>query len=57
MEPARPFAYLAALAFLAGFCGYLAISVPVVAKVYDEEPVPAQVSGPTSAEWNHERRI
>jgi hypothetical protein len=57
-NPARPFVWLATLAFLIGFIGYLAVSVPVVATVYDERPAkPARVSGPVSAEWNIERRV
>ena len=57
-NPVRPFAWLAALAFLVGFIGYLAVSVPVVATVYDERPMePARVSGPVSDEWNIERRV
>lgn len=55
-NPARPFAFLAALAFLAGFVGYLAVSLPVVATVAEPE-TPARVSGPTSAEWNLERHV
>ena len=56
-NPVRPFAWLAALAFLLGFIGYLAVSVPVVATVYDDRPEPARVSGPVSDEWNIERRV
>jgi hypothetical protein len=56
-HPARPFAFLAALSFLAGFVGYLALSLPVVSTVLDEPEAPARVSGPTSAEWNLERHV
>lgn len=57
-NPVRPFAWLAALAFLLGFIGYLAVSAPVVATVYDQRAAePARVSGPVSDEWNIERRV
>lgn len=57
-NPIRPFAWLATLAFLLGFIGYLAVSAPVVATVYDDRPVePSRVSGPVSDEWNIERRV
>lgn len=57
-NPVRPFAWLATLAFLIGFIGYLAVSAPVVATVYDERPVePSRVSGPVSDEWNIERLV
>lgn len=56
-NPVRPFAWLAALSFLIGFIGYLAVSAPVVATVYEDRPEPARVSGPVSDEWNIERRV
>ncbi|MDD3837139.1 MAG: hypothetical protein WCY15_11460 [Phenylobacterium sp.] len=56
-NPAFTVAWLVALAFLAGFIGYLAVSAPVVATVYDERSDPARVSGPVSAEWNIERDV
>lgn len=56
-NPVGPFAWLATLAFLLGFIGYLAVSVPVVATVYDDPVQPARVSGPVSAEWNIERQV
>jgi hypothetical protein len=56
-NPARPFAWLAALAFLLGFIGYLAVSAPVVASAYEQRPEPSRVSGPVSAEWNIERQV
>lgn len=56
-NPVRPFAWLAMLAFLVGFIGYLAVSAPVVATVYDAPPEAARISGPVSAEWNIERRV
>ena len=46
----RPFAWLAALAFLAGFLGYLSIVRPTPA-LAREEPH-AAVSAPASAPWD-----
>lgn len=56
-HPARPFAWLAALSFLVGFVGYLAVSAPVVVKAHDAPQAAARVSGPVSDEWNIERRV
>lgn len=52
----RPFAILAALAFVAGFFGYLALggASPAAADV----GVHAEIaSGPASAEWNLPKHI
>ena len=52
----KPFALVAALAFVAGFFGYLAVGGPsrAVAQV-DLQPV--VTSGPASAAWNLPKHI
>jgi hypothetical protein len=47
----RPFALLAAIAFVAGFFGYLAVGQPsrAVAQIAAQ---PALASGPASEDWN-----
>ncbi|MDB5495930.1 MAG: hypothetical protein JWP86_3267 [Phenylobacterium sp.] len=47
----RPFALLAAIAFVAGFFGYLALGQPdrAVAQISVQ---PAAASGPASEDWN-----
>jgi len=55
-EIARPFAWLAAFAFLVGFVSYLALGRPAVAA----SPQPTQAlaaSGPASDEWNLPKKI
>jgi hypothetical protein len=47
----RPFAVLAALAFVAGFFGYLALGHPAYATTQDRLQAEA-ASGPASADWN-----
>ena len=55
-EIARPFAWLAALAFLVGFVSYLALGRPATAAAQDRlETIAA--SGPSSAEWNLPKKI
>ncbi|MET0293681.1 MAG: hypothetical protein ABW042_01600 [Phenylobacterium sp.] len=56
---AAPFAYLAVLAFLAGFIAYMAACAPVAATVetWVASLAPAEMTGPVSAEWRMERRI
>lgn len=58
------FAWLAGLAFLAGFIAYLLVSAPVIARVYEAAPHAAAsetgaqpVSGPVSQEWNLRKSI
>jgi hypothetical protein len=47
----RPFALLAAIAFVAGFFGYLALGHPSRA-VAEITAQPALTSGPASEDWN-----
>jgi uncharacterized membrane protein len=47
----RPLALLAAIAFVAGFCGYLAIGQPSPAAA-QVNLRPAATSGPASDDWN-----
>jgi hypothetical protein len=47
----RPFALLAAIAFMAGFVGYLALGQPSQAMAQITAQ-PAATSGPASADWN-----
>lgn len=47
----RPFAILAAIAFVAGFFGYLAIGQPTRA-VAQVDMRAAATSGPASEDWN-----
>ena len=55
-EIARPFAWLAASAFLVGFVSYLALGRPAVAA--GEHPLQTQVaSGPSSQDWNLPKHI
>lgn len=55
-EIARPFAWLAALAFLVGFVSYLALGRPATAAPQDRMETIA-ASGPASAEWNLPKKI
>ena len=55
-EIARPFAWLAALAFLAGFVGYMTLGRPAVAAPQDRLQT-AVASGPASEEWNLPKKI
>lgn len=52
----RPFAVLAAVAFLAGFLGYLALGQPVHAMAQIDVQ-PAATSGPASDDWNLPKHI
>lgn len=54
----RPFAWLAAIAFLVGFCSYLVLGQANPAMVGDVTYAgPAAVSGPASDDWNLPKRI
>jgi hypothetical protein len=55
-EIARPFAWLAALAFLVGFVSYLALGRPATAAA-QHRPETIAASGPSSAEWNLPKKI
>ena len=55
-EIARPFAWLAALAFLVGFVSYVALGHPATA-VAKDRPEAIASSGPSSAEWNLPKKI
>ena len=50
-EAFKPFLWLAGLAFLVGFLGYLAVGRPNPA-VAREEPLAAAASAPQSSMWN-----
>lgn len=54
---AKPFAWLAALAFLLGFIGYLVLAAPVVAHASDAPTAARAISGPLSADWNLRKAI
>jgi hypothetical protein len=56
LEIARPFAWLAAFAFLVGFVSYLAVGRPAAAAAQDRLQTVA-ASGPSSAEWNLPKKI
>jgi hypothetical protein len=55
-EIARPFAWLAALAFLVGFVSFLALGRPATAAASDRQQAMG-ASGPASAEWNLPKKI
>jgi hypothetical protein len=55
-EIARPFAWLAVVAFLVGFVSYLALGRPATAAAQDRLGT-VTASGPSSAEWNLPKRI
>jgi hypothetical protein len=52
----KPFAWLALIAFLVGFGGYLALGQGERAMAKDR-PQASAVSAPSSSEWNLEKRI
>ena len=52
----KPFALVAAIAFVAGFFGYLAVGGPSRAMAQDDLQ-PAATSGPASADWNLPKHI
>jgi len=52
----KPLALVAALAFVAGFFGYLAVGGPSRALAQNEVQ-PAVASGPASADWNLPKHI
>jgi hypothetical protein len=52
----RPFAWLAAVAFVSGFLGYLAVGHPSAA-VAAQTVQASQASFPTSDDWNLPKHI
>jgi hypothetical protein len=52
----RPLLLIAALAFLAGFAGYLALG-PSSSAVAQTDVKPAVASGPASDDWNRPKHI
>ncbi|HEX3700026.1 MAG TPA: hypothetical protein VHV27_05065 [Phenylobacterium sp.] len=52
----RPFAWLAAIAFVSGFLGYLALGHPVRAFARADTQL-AVTSGPASDDWNLPKHI
>jgi hypothetical protein len=62
LDALKPFAWLAAIAFLVGFVSYLALGRPAHAVApFAEADYPAAASGeaswPTSEEWNVPKHI
>jgi hypothetical protein len=54
----RPFAWLAAIAFLVGFFAYLAVGYPTPAQAQDDDMARASAaSGPSSKDWNLPKQI
>lgn len=53
----KPFAWLAAVAFVSGFLGYLALGHPGTAVASASDLQAAVASGPASAEWNLPKHI
>jgi len=56
-EIARPFAWLAASAFLVGFVSYLALGRPAAAAAQHAPQGAIAASGPSSQDWNLPKRI
>jgi len=56
-EIVRPVLWLAAIAFMAGFLGYLAVGGGATALARAERPHVAAVSGPASEDWNFPKKI
>jgi hypothetical protein len=52
----RPFAWLAVIAFVSGFLGYLVVGHPTRASAQDQVQA-AATSGPASDEWNLPKHI
>lgn len=48
----KPFAWLAAIAFLVGFASYFVLGPPAHTVAQQPEAWSATVSGPSSDEWN-----
>ena len=58
IDVVRPFAWLAAIAFLVGFVSYLALGQPRLAPAQaDDAARPAAASGPSSKDWNLPKHI
>jgi hypothetical protein len=59
LDVMKPFAWLAAIAFLVGFCSYLMLGHPSHAGSREEAYAApaATVSGPASDEWNLPKHI
>lgn len=53
----RPILWLAAIAFLVGFAGYLALHRPALAAPQPEPAWPSAVAAPVSDEWNTPKHI
>ena len=53
----RPFLWVAAFAFLAGFAGYFALGGATAFAASHPHAQPAMVSGPSSDEWNLPKEI
>lgn len=58
-EIAKPFLWLAAIAFLVGFVGYLALGRPAAAAAAaaQDQPYAVATSGPASDDWNLPKHI
>jgi hypothetical protein len=58
LDVLKPFAWLAAIAFLVGFCSYLVLGHPSPAIAQEGAyAAPSAVSGPASDDWNLPKRI
>jgi hypothetical protein len=53
----KPFAVLAAIAFVSGFLGYLALGHPGTALAGTDDLRTAATSGPASDDWNLPKHI
>jgi hypothetical protein len=53
----RPFAWLAFVAFLTGFLGYLALGHPSQAQARPDDTQASITSGPASDDWNLPKHI
>lgn len=53
----RPFAWVATVAFVIGFLGYLAVARPAPAPAYAAQPQALPASGPASDAWNFKKTI
>lgn len=57
LEIAKPFAWMAALAFLVGFCSYIVLGQANPASAQEEPYAAARISAPSSDAWNIPKHI
>lgn len=53
----KPFAWLAAVAFVSGFLGYIALGHPGTAMASANDLQASVTSGPASSDWNLPKHI